>query len=134
MGTISEVTHTAAKMKNVRAVSFNFHTPYPDTKELALTRDEKQKCCDEIKKLMKEGMPIFNLKSSMKHIVNNTFPTPCWQCVVMENGKLSVCGRCIDVPGLCEQCGYWFVAEYTLLFKGNIRVIFECLKTYLKFV
>jgi len=24
----------------------------------------------------------------------------------MENGKLSVCGRCIDVPGLCEKCGY----------------------------
>ena len=44
---------------------------------------------------------------------------------VMENGKLSTCGRCIDVPGLCEECGYFFVAEYTLLFKGNIKIIFE---------
>ena len=132
--TISEVTHTAAKMKNVRAVSFNFHTPYPDTKELALTKQEKQECCNQIKGLMKQKMPVFNLKSSMKFLVNNTFPTPCWQCVVMENGRLSVCGRCIDVPGLCEQCGYWFVAEYTLLFKGYLPVIFEALRTYLRFV
>lgn len=132
--TISHVVHTAHKMKNVRAVSFNFHTPYPDTTELALTKDEKAECCKEISKLIDEGMPVFNLKSSMPYLINNNFPTPCYQCVVMENGKLSVCGRCIDVPGLCEQCGYWFVAEYTLLFKGNLKVIFEVLKTYTKFV
>lgn len=132
--TISDVVHTAHKMKNVRAVSFNFHTPYPDTKELALSKDEKAECCKEISKLIDEGMPVFNLKSSMPYLINNNFPTPCYQCVVMENGKLSVCGRCIDVPGLCEQCGYWFVAEYTLLFKGNLKVIFEVLKTYTKFV
>lgn len=132
--TIPDVVYTADRMKNVRAVSFNFHTPYPDTKDLALSKEEKTECCRIIKKLMKQGMPIFNLKSSMKHIINNTFPTPCYQCVVMENGKLSICGRCIDIPGLCEQCGYWFVAEYTLLFKGNLKVIFEVLRTYTKFV
>ena len=43
-------------------------------------------------------------------------------------------GRCIDVEGLCDECGYFFVAEYTLLFKGNIKIIFEMLKTYLKYV
>lgn len=132
--TIKDVVHTANHLKNVRAVSFNFHTPYPNTKELALTKEEKQICCDTIKELMDEGMPIFNLRSSMKYLVDNSFPTPCYQCVVMENGKLSVCGRCIEVPGLCEQCGYWFVAEYTLLFKGNLKVCLEVLKTYLKFV
>lgn len=132
--TIKDVVYTANRLKNVRAVSFNFHTPYPDTKDLALTKEEKQECCNVIKQLMKEKMPIFNLKSSMKHLVNNSFPTPCYQCVVMENGKLSTCGRCIEVPGLCEQCGYWFVAEYTLLFKGNLKVIFEVLTTYLKYV
>lgn len=132
--TISHVVHTANNMKNVRAVSFNFHTPYPDTKDLALTRDEKAACCKEISYLMDQGLPIFNLKSSMPYLIDNKFPTPCYQCVVMENGKISICGRCIEVPGLCEQCGYWFVAEYTLLFKGKLKVIFEVLKTYLKFV
>jgi len=125
----------AAKAKSaVRAVSFNFHTPYPDTAELALTKSEKAICCDEISNLIEENYPIFNLKSAFPYIVNNAFHTPCDQCLVMEDGKLSVCGRCIDVPDLCEKCGYFFAAEYTLVFHGNVRVAAEMLRTYLKYI
>ncbi len=132
--TIKDVCMTAKKMKNVRAVSFNFHTPYPDTKDLMLSKTEKQECCKEILEMMKSGAPVFNLKSAFPYLINNSFPTPCYQCVVMENGKLFTCGRCISIPGLCEKCGYFFVAEYTLLFGGNKRVIAEMLRTYLKYI
>ena len=74
------------------------------------------------------------VKSAFPYLIENRFPTPCHQCVVMENGKLSTCGRCIDVPGLCDQCGYFFVAEYTLLFRGNPKIIIEMLHTYLKYI
>ena len=131
---VKDVCLTAKNTKNVRAVSFNFHTPYPDTKELALTKEEKAECCKVIGEMMKTGAPVFNLKSAFKYLINNSFPTPCHQCVVIENGKVSTCGRCIDVPGLCEKCGYFFVAEYTLLFRGNVKIIFEMLKTYLKYI
>lgn len=131
---IRDVCLTAKNTPNVRAVSFNFHTPYPDTRELALSREEKAQCCAVITQMIKEGAPVFNLKSAFPYLINNSFPTPCYQCVVMENGKLSTCGRCIDVPGLCEECGYFFVAEYTLLFRGNIKIILEMLRTYLKYI
>ena len=131
---IRSVCETATGLKNVRAVSFNFHTPYPDTTELALTREEKDKCCKTIAELKRNGAPIFNLTNAFPYIVDNSFPTPCRQCVVIENGKLSVCGRCIDVPELCSKCGYFFVAEYTLLFRGNLKIIIEMLRTYLKHI
>lgn len=131
---VRDVCITARDTKNVRAVSFNFHTPYPDTKELALTKEEKAACCTTITQMMKEGAPVFNLKSAFPYLIENRFPTPCHQCVVIENGKLSTCGRCIEVPGLCDQCGYFFVAEYTLLFRGNPKIIFEMLRTYLKYI
>lgn len=131
---VRDVCITARDTKNVRAVSFNFHTPYPNTRELALSREDKAECCRVIEKMMKEGAPIFNLKSAFPYLINNSFPTPCHQCVVMENGKLSICGRCIDVPGLCDECGYFFVAEYTLLFRGNLKIIFEMLTTYLRYI
>ena len=131
---IRDVCITARDTENVRAVSFNFHTPYPDTAELALSPEEKATCCEVIVDMMKQGAPVFNLKSAFPYLIHNTFPTPCHQCVVMENGKLSTCGRCIDVPELCKQCGYFFVAEYTLLFRGNPKIIFEMLKTYLKYI
>lgn len=131
---IRDVCLTARNTKNIRAISFNFHTPYPDTKELALTKEEKAACCEIISQMMKEGAPIFNLKNAFPYLIENQFPTPCHQCVVIENGKLSTCGRCIEISGLCEQCGYFFVAEYTLLFHGNLKIIFEMLRTYLKYI
>ncbi|MBQ7348669.1 MAG: radical SAM protein [Clostridia bacterium] len=131
---VKEVCLTAQNTKNIRAVSFNFHTPYPNTKELALSKEEKATCCETISQMMKKGAPIFNLKSAFPYLIENSFPTPCHQCVVMENGKLFTCGRCIEVPDLCSQCGYFFVAEYTLLFRGKIKIIFEMLRTYLKYI
>ena len=103
---IRDVCLTARDTKNVRAVSFNFHTPYPDTRELALSKEEKVACCNEIEKMMKAGVHVFNLKSAFPYLINNSFPTPCHQCVVIENGKLSTCGRCIDIPGLCDKLEY----------------------------
>lgn len=131
---IRAVCRLARDTEHVRAVSFNFHTPYPDTKELALSKEEKAVCCEAISEMMREGAPVFNLKSAFPYLIENSFPTPCRQCVVIENGKISTCGRCIEVPGLCEQCGYFFVAEYTLLFRGNVKVLFEMLRTYLKYI
>ena len=130
---IKEVCYVAKEKENIRAVSFNFHTPYPDTARLALSIEEKQQCCDVITQMMDEGVPVFNLRSAFKHLIYNSFPTPCHQCVVMENGKIRTCGRCIDVPNLCDRCGYFFVAEYTLLFRGNVKIIIDMLKTYLRY-
>ena len=131
---VRDVCLAARDTPHVKAVSFNFHTPYPDTKELALSKEEKAQCCCTIAQMMEEGAPVFNLKSAFPYLIDNSFPTPCHQCVVMENGELSTCGRCIHVPGLCQQCGYFFVAEYTLLFQGNPKVIIEMLRTYLKYI
>lgn len=131
---VRQVCLLARDTPNVRAVSFNFHTPYPDTTQLALTREEKAQACDTICQMMRQGVPVFNLKSAFPYLIDNRFPTPCHQCVVMEDGQLSTCGRCIHIPGLCEQCGYFFVAEYTLLFRGNPRIVLEMLKTYLKYI
>ncbi len=131
---VRDVCMLARDTKNVRAVSFNFHTPYPDTRALALSKEEKAACCAVISEMMDAGAPVFNLKSAFPFLIENSFPTPCHQCVVMENGKLSTCGRCIEVDGLCSECGYFFVAEYTLLFRGNIKIISEMLKTYLKYI
>ena len=131
---VEAVCLTARDTPNVRAVSFNFHTPYPDTRELALTVEDKAACCATITRMMREGVPVFNLKSAFPYLIHNRFPTPCHQCVVIENGQVSTCGRCVHIPGLCDECGYFFVAEYTLLFRGNLRILAEMLRTYLKYI
>ena len=131
---VAHVCRQARDTKNVRAVSFNFHTPNPDTRQLAQSKADKAKCCETITKMMDEGCPVFNLKSAFPYLIENKLPPPCHQCLVIEDGRVSPCGRCIDIPGLCKECGYFFVAEYTLLFRGNVKIILEMMKTYLKYI
>jgi MoaA/NifB/PqqE/SkfB family radical SAM enzyme len=133
-GDLEVLCEIAKQIPSVRAVSFNFHTPYPGTESLSLSRTEKQTCCDRITSLMDRDYPVLNLRSAFPYIVDNTFRTPCYQCVVIENGERWVCGRCIDIDGLCGQCGYFFAAELSLVFGGNIRVMIDLLKTYLKYL
>ena len=131
---IFKVGNLAYHEKNIKAVSFNFHTPYPDTKDLALTRKEKYECYKNIEKMMAAGIPVFNLKSTFPYMINNSFPRPTYQCEVIQEGKTWVCGRCIDIKGMCDNCGFMFVCEYALAFSGNIRVLFDMLFTYLKYI
>jgi len=133
-GDTEHICRLAAAEKNIRAASFNFHTPYPGTENLSLTLADKQACCKTLSNLLDQGLPIFNLKSTFPYLLRNKFPRPCHQCLVMENSKISVCGRCIEIPGLCDQCGYFFAAEYALVFSGNIKVIFDMLHTYLRYI
>jgi len=131
---IKAVSEIAKQEKNIRAISFNFHTPYSGTEALSLSAAQKKDCFNEIERLIKLKYPIFNIKSAFGAIASNSFPTPCYQCVVIENGRQSICGRCIDIKGLCEKCGYFFAAEYSMLFHGNIKIGLDMLSTYLKYV
>lgn len=131
---IRHVAQIARDEKNIRAISFNFHTPYAGTESLLLSPEQRKKAGDTIIDLIDEGYPVFNLKSAIPHVVAKSFPTPCHQCLVVEDGRVYTCGRCIEEKGLCENCGYLFVAEYTLVFKGNLKVAFDMLGTYLKYI
>ncbi|NDL67451.1 radical SAM protein [Anaerotalea alkaliphila] len=133
-GDIGEVCRTAKRLRNVKAVSFNFHTPYPGTEDLKLDREEKRACCERIGELMDQGFPVLNLRSAFGQIADNSFPTPCRRCVVLENGREWVCGRCIDIDGLCRECGYFFAAEFSLLFSGHWKVVMDMVRTYARYI
>lgn len=132
--TIEEVTKLAKDHPNINSISFNFHTPYEGTEYLALSKEEKIEAVNTIKKMIKKGYPIFNLYSALDVFLQNNWKRPCYQCIVSEEGKRYICGRCVEIEGLCNECGYLFAVEFSLLFSGNLKVIWEMFKTYLKYV
>ncbi|WP_330389177.1 radical SAM protein [Parasporobacterium paucivorans] len=130
---VEAVCETAKKIRNVKCISFNFHTPYPGTEYLGLSRKEKKDCCDRIARLIRGGYPILNLKSALPYVMNNSAKLPCYQCIVVENGSRWTCGRCKDIEGLCKECGFFFATEFSLVFSGNIKVTADMFKTYSKY-
>ena len=118
---------------NLNSISFNLHTPYAGTEHLALSRTQKNEIITDIKTLIKERYPVFNLKSTLDSYLKNNWKRPCYQCIVSEEGKRYICGRCVEIPGLCDECGYLFAVEFSMIFRGNIRAISDMLKTYRRF-
>ncbi|MCG8484985.1 MAG: radical SAM protein [Clostridia bacterium] len=131
---VEEVGELAYKHPHIQSISFNFHTPYDGTEDLSLTKDEKIQVVNTIKKMIRKGFNVFNLYSALDVYLSNGWQRPCYQCIVSENNKRYVCGRCIEAEGLCKECGYLFAVEFSLLFRGNIRIILEMLRTYLRYV
>lgn len=131
---IEGVTHLVYTHPNLNSISFNFHTPYEGTEYLKLGEWEKVQAVNTIKEMMETKMPVFNLYNSLDVYLKNTWERPCYQCIVSELGKRYICGRCVEEEGLCDECGYLFAVEFSMLFSGDIKIIFEVLKTYLKYV
>lgn len=133
-GEVFYLTELAQKHNKIRGISFNFHTPYKTTEELCLEEDERIDVVSQIKELIDLGYPVFNLKSTLDKFLSRNWKRPCKQCIVSEGGIRYTCGRCSEIPGLCDNCGYLFAIEFSTIFSGNLRVIWDMLKTYTRFV
>ncbi len=127
---IEHVCALARDLPHVRAVSFNLHTPYPGTEELTLSPEQRRTACERIVDMIDRGYPVLNMRSALPRVADGTAPRPCPQCVIVEDGEQWTCGRCIEIPGLCEQCGFIFASELSLLFRGNPRVVRDALRAY----
>ncbi len=131
---IEHVAGLARDLPTVRAVSYNLHTPYPGTEALALTPGQRREACDRIVRLIRAGYPVLNLASVLPRVAAGESPGPCPQCVIVEDGTQWTCGRCIEIPGLCQQCGFLFASELSWLFRGEPRVVADALRTYRRYL
>jgi MoaA/NifB/PqqE/SkfB family radical SAM enzyme len=130
LGDIEHVCRLARDLPHVRGVAFNLHTPYPGTEHLALTAEQRRAACASIAAMIDAGYPVLDLRSALPAIADGSAPRPCPQCVIVEDGRQWTCGRCIEVPGLCAQCGFLFASELSMLFRGDPRVVRDALVTY----
>jgi MoaA/NifB/PqqE/SkfB family radical SAM enzyme len=130
---IEALADLARDHPRISAISFNFHTPYRLTESLCLTAEQRECAVRRIGRLIDRRYPVFNLRSVLKLFLRNTWARPCHQCIVSEDRVRYVCGRCSEIPGLCEQCGYLFAAEFSAIFSGNLRAIVEMFRTYVRY-
>lgn len=127
------VADLARSLPTVRGVSYNVHTPYPGTESLTLTPEKRREVCARIAALIRQGYPVVNLAAALPRLADFSAPRPCPQCIVVEDGEQWTCGRCIEIPGLCEQCGFFFAGELSMLFQGRPRVVLEAVRRYRSF-
>lgn len=113
---LSQIVEYTRENPAIQSIAFNLHTPFPQTEELTMTWDERNKVIDEIIGYKKAGYPIMNTISGLKIMKQRGFKKDCWVAnyILIDGTKLPQCpGKLLDV---CDDCGFCMSGEmYSVL-------------------
>ena len=116
------------KQPNVRAISLNFHTPYPGTEDLFLDWNLRNEIIDKIIRYKKITFPVMNSFSGLKLMKTNQFKKYCWitNFILPDGTRLDECqGKTQDI---CDKCGFSMAGEMSSLFRFRVDTIWNGLK------
>jgi MoaA/NifB/PqqE/SkfB family radical SAM enzyme len=125
---VEETIEFAKDQENIKAISINFHTPYPGTEYLMLDWDMRCKIIDKVIALKKKGYPIMNSVSGLKLMKHNKFKRYCWvtNFVMVDHTKLPECQG--SEAGVCDKCGFCMAGEMNSVMRFKPDTIFSGLK------
>lgn len=94
-----------------KLISLNFHTPFPGTEDLALSKEERDKVIELIISYKKKGYPIMNSVSGLKYMKTLKFKKACWMSnfIFTDGTKCPECAG--SVAGVCDKCGFCMAGE-----------------------
>lgn len=113
---VSQLVNYAKENPAIQSIAFNIHTPFPETEELTMSWEERNRVIDEIIGYKKAGYPIMNTVSGLKIMKQRGFKKDCWiaNYIMIDGTRLPQCpGKLVDV---CDDCGFCMSGEmYSVL-------------------
>ncbi|MDR0575881.1 MAG: radical SAM protein [Tannerella sp.] len=125
---VEETIEFAKNNPNIRAISLNFHNPYPGTEYLFLDWELREKVIDLIIEKKKTGYPIMNSISGLKLMKHSKFKKECWvsNFILSDGRRLPECAG--KTAGLCDSCGLSMSGEMRSVFSLKPDTIFAGIK------
>ena len=124
---IEEFCNEISKIKQIKGIFFNFHTPYYGYDELFLELDKKKDIIKRIISLKKQGYKILNSSACLKGVYKDNWKRPSKLSYVYANKKLYQCCRAIGNDIACKNCGYLGNPEIIYILKLNPTTILSAL-------
>ena len=129
---VPEFVEEMAKVKNIRGMSFNFHTPHAGTEDMFLPWDKRSQVIDWLISYKKKGYFIINSTEGLRRLRDNKYVQRCWVTdFVLPDGK-----RYPYCPGydekICDRCGYGMGAEMSAVWDLVPSTIVEGLRLFSK--
>jgi len=125
---VKDTIEFAKNHKNIKMIAINFHTPFPQTEELELDWNIRNKIIDEVIEMKKQRFPIMNSISGLKLMKNIDFKKYCWisNFVMPDHSRYSECmGK---EAGLCNKCGFSMAGEMNALMSLKLDTIIAGMK------
>ena len=128
-GDIPEVLEFMEGRRKLEQIAFNFHTPFPGTEGLALTKEQRVQVIDSLIAYRKKGHRIMNSTSGLRNMLSLDFKRYCWICnFIYCDGRQSPV--CIDDQdsGICGKCGFSMSGEMNAVLRFRPDTILAGLK------
>jgi len=108
---LEETIEFVRQNEHIKAISLNFHTPYPGTEDLFLDWEPRRHIIDKPIEYKKTGYPIINSVSGLKLMKHNRFTKYCWvsNFVMVDGSRQPECDG--SRAGLCHRCGFCMAGE-----------------------
>lgn len=129
---VRETIQYAGDAPYIRSISLNFHTPFPGTEQLMLPWKERVDCIEEIIALKKQGYPIMNSVSGLRHMLERDMDRPCWitNYILVNGERLRECaGR---KYGICADCGFCMSGEMKAVMQLRPDTLFAGIRLRLR--
>jgi len=126
---IEEFCEYINEVKQIRGISFYFHTPYYGYDDLYIAPAERNEI---LLKLLdyKKKYKILNSQAGIKSAIKNDWKRPLDICYVYEKGNMYKCCRFPGNPELCQNCGYLSYIEIDQTLKLKPSAILNALKYF----
>jgi MoaA/NifB/PqqE/SkfB family radical SAM enzyme len=125
---VEETVEFAGSNPAIRAISLNFHNPYPGTEYLSLDPETRSDVIDLIIRKKKAGYPVMNSVSGLKLMKQPTFAKQCWvsNFILADGRRLPECPG--KTAGICDRCGLSMSGEMHSVFSLRPDTVFAGMK------
>jgi MoaA/NifB/PqqE/SkfB family radical SAM enzyme len=129
-GEVEAVVRDVAARPGFRGISINFHTPYPAVASLAVPRAERTGILALVAALKREGLPILNSRPALRAMATGKYARPVTLVNLVERDQVFECCWGRDEEGVCEECGYGFIAELSSVLAMRPGAMLQALRLF----
>ncbi|HDP69793.1 MAG TPA: DUF3463 domain-containing protein [Actinobacteria bacterium] len=111
----------------VKGVTIQFFFPYPESENLAISWDDREKVLEELIKLKREGWPVVDSFAALEALKKNTWKCEPWMVASVERDGTVTQGCYLKdrtpYKNPCEICGLAAHTELSLSYQLNFEAI-----------
>jgi len=116
----------------VQGITIQFYYPFPNSQDLWLPEDKRNKVLDQLIEMKKQGYPIYDSISTLQALKRNTWQCHDWLIANAEpEGIINIgCYLKNRANISCEKCGFAAHTEISLAYDLQLRAVLAGQRTF----
>ena len=118
--------------ERVRGITIQFYYPFPGTRDMALSPQERVAVLDRLIILKREGLPVVDSFKALEALKDNSWHCHSWLIASAEPDGTIIQGCYLKNRAeiACERCGFAAHTEISLAYEGDLGALATAQRTF----